>query len=111
MTRPPKKAPAPRSGELPRAARDGDAAEVVRLLDAGVPVDALDRDARTALDLAAQKNHADVVRVLLAAGADPAAHAGPYHDLERYGRVVGALRYARTRAAAAAPADAGRAAE
>ncbi|MFD5216975.1 ankyrin repeat domain-containing protein [Streptomyces tendae] len=70
-----------RSNELVRAARDGDAAEVVRLLDAGVPVDALDDDARTALDLAAQENHADVVRVLLAAGADTAAHAGPYHDL------------------------------
>ncbi|BET48701.1 hypothetical protein RGQ21_36830 [Kitasatospora aureofaciens] len=81
MTRPTKKAPAPRSNELPRAARDGDVAAVVRLLDAGVPVDALDDDARTALDLAAQENHADVVRVLLAAGADTAAHAGPYHDL------------------------------
>ncbi|MFL9654735.1 ankyrin repeat domain-containing protein [Streptomyces sp. PB17] len=81
MTRPTKKAPAPRSNALPRAARDGDAAGVVRLLDAGVPVDALDDDARTALDLAAQENHADVVRVLLAAGADTAAHAGPYHDL------------------------------
>ncbi|OKI87204.1 hypothetical protein AMK11_12830 [Streptomyces sp. CB02414] len=42
---------------------------------------ALDDDARPALDLAAQENHADVVRILLAAGADTAAHAGPYHDL------------------------------
>ncbi|WP_217168870.1 ankyrin repeat domain-containing protein [Streptomyces sp. AC512_CC834] len=70
-----------RSYELSRAAQDGDVATVVRLLDAGVAVDTLGEDARTALDLAAQCNQADVVRVLLAAGADTAAHAGPYGDL------------------------------
>lgn len=56
-------------------------ATVARLLGAGVTVDALGEDARTALDLAAQENYADVVRVLLGARADTAAHAGPYHDL------------------------------
>ncbi|MGZ3100430.1 ankyrin repeat domain-containing protein [Streptomyces sp. H62] len=81
MTRPAQKPPAPRSDELPQAARDGDTEAVIRLLDAGVPVDSLNGDARSALDLASQENHADVVRVLLAAGADTAAHAGPYHDL------------------------------
>ncbi|MFJ8546383.1 ankyrin repeat domain-containing protein [Streptomyces sp. NPDC093586] len=70
-----------RSYELTRAAKDGDLALVTRLLDAGVAVDALGEGARTALDLAAQENHAAVVRALLAAGADTAAHAGPYHDL------------------------------
>ncbi|MGW7280688.1 hypothetical protein ACWGIV_20780 [Streptomyces sp. NPDC054844] len=52
-------------------------ATVARLLGAGVAVDALGEDARTALDLAAQENRADVVRVLLGAGADTTAHAGP----------------------------------
>ncbi|MFD0225899.1 ankyrin repeat domain-containing protein [Streptomyces hirsutus] len=81
MRRPRKRPPAPRSNELPRAAKDGDVEWVTRLLDAGVPVNALDDDARTALDLAIEAGHVGMVRLLLAAGADTAGHAGYYHDL------------------------------
>ncbi|MEV7789584.1 ankyrin repeat domain-containing protein [Streptomyces sp. NPDC088106] len=67
--------------ELPQAAKEGDMALVTRLLDAGVGVDATGREGRTALDLAIEAGHTDMVRLLLAAGADTAGHAGYYHDL------------------------------
>ncbi|MFC8368253.1 ankyrin repeat domain-containing protein [Streptomyces sp. NPDC057239] len=73
--------PVERSDELPQAAKNGDLALVARLLDAGVGVDAIGREGRTALDLAVQEGHAEVVRSLLAAGADPEGDAGPYHEL------------------------------
>jgi ankyrin repeat protein len=73
--------PVERSDELPQAAKDGDPALVTRLLEAGVGVDAIGREGRTALDLAVQEGHAEVVRSLLAAGADAEGNAGPYHEL------------------------------
>ncbi|MFD7685523.1 ankyrin repeat domain-containing protein [Streptomyces sp. NPDC059781] len=75
------KEPVERSDELLRAARDGETALVARLLDAGLGVDAIGREGRTALDLAVQEGHAEVVRLLLAAGADAEGNAGPYHEL------------------------------
>ncbi|EFL43286.1 ankyrin repeat protein [Streptomyces griseoflavus Tu4000] len=67
--------------QLTQAAEGGDAILVARLLGAGAVVDAPNRAWRTALDLAVQKGHADVVRLLLTAGADPAQCAGEYGEL------------------------------
>ncbi|MFJ8978512.1 ankyrin repeat domain-containing protein [Streptomyces sp. NPDC102282] len=66
--------------ELVRAAEDGDAALVAGLLDEGVPADHR-ADGRTALDLAVRHGHGDVVRLLLAAGADPEQEAGEWGEL------------------------------
>jgi ankyrin repeat protein len=67
-------APAPISAAadaLSEAARKGDAAAVTRQLDAGVDVNTLFRYNRTALSFACDRGHLEVVRVLLARGADP----------------------------------------
>jgi hypothetical protein len=67
-------APAPISTAaeaLSEAARKGDAAAVTRQLDAGVDVNTLFRYNRTALSFACDRGHLEVVRVLLARGADP----------------------------------------
>ncbi|MER5894390.1 ankyrin repeat domain-containing protein [Streptomyces sp. NPDC001876] len=58
---------------LVRAAENGDASQVTRLLDEGVPVDAPKPGGRglTALDIAVRRGHTEVVRVLIEAGADP----------------------------------------
>lgn len=53
-----------------RAAIDGDADTIQRLLADGIDVDSLDHHAQTALMLAARHGHGDVVGRLLAAGAD-----------------------------------------
>ncbi|MFC9241567.1 ankyrin repeat domain-containing protein [Streptomyces decoyicus] len=66
--------------QLTRAADDGDATLVARLLGEGVGVDAPDCEGHTALDLAARRGHADVVRLLIAAGADPEQRAGEYQE-------------------------------
>ncbi|MFF2526271.1 ankyrin repeat domain-containing protein [Streptomyces liangshanensis] len=50
---------------------------VVRLLRAGVPADATDDDGQSALYLAAVSDEPGLVRLLLAAGADPERGSGP----------------------------------
>jgi hypothetical protein len=64
--------PAPDRGEALRdAARTGDVAGVTRLLDAGVPADAkAPRHGQTPLLFAAGEGRLDVVRLLVARGAD-----------------------------------------
>ncbi|MGW9173865.1 ankyrin repeat domain-containing protein [Streptomyces decoyicus] len=66
--------------QLTWAAGDGDAARVARLLGEGVGVDAPDSEGHTALDLTVRRGHADVVRLLIAAGADPEQRAGEYQE-------------------------------
>lgn len=68
---------------LVRAAEDGDASQVARLLDEGVPVDAPKKGGRglTALDIAVRRGHAEVVRVLIEAGADPHQAVHDYGEL------------------------------
>ncbi|MFF0551595.1 ankyrin repeat domain-containing protein [Streptomyces sp. NPDC004311] len=66
---------------LTRAAEEGDAAAVARLLAAGVPADSPDADRRTALDRAVREGHGAIVRLLLAAGADPLRPTGEYEEL------------------------------
>lgn len=56
---------------LHRAAHDGDASAVVRLLEAGVGVDVTTRHGVTPLALASARGHAAVVETLLEGGADP----------------------------------------
>ncbi len=53
-----------------RAAIDGDADTIERLLAEGIDVEGLDHYAQTALMLAARHGHGSVVGLLLAAGAD-----------------------------------------
>ena len=52
------------------AAVHGDVSEVIKLLDAGVPVDSINEYGTTALRSAAFFNRTDVVHVLLQKGAD-----------------------------------------
>ncbi|MET9921248.1 ankyrin repeat domain-containing protein [Streptomyces sp. NPDC006435] len=66
---------------LTRAAEDGDVAAVAQLLDAGAEVDSPNSVRRTALDLAVGAGHVDVVRLLLASGADPCRRTGEYDEL------------------------------
>ncbi|MFJ5710809.1 ankyrin repeat domain-containing protein [Streptomyces sp. NPDC093105] len=60
------------------AASSGDTAEVGRLLAEGVAADAPDGERRTALDRAVCAGHAEVVDLLLRAGADPGQPIGEY---------------------------------
>ena len=64
--------------DVPAAAIVGDADAVRRLLDLGLPVDAVDSQGCTALLRAAGGGHRALVDLLLARGADPqlAAHSG-----------------------------------
>ncbi|WP_239484475.1 ankyrin repeat domain-containing protein [Streptomyces sp. CS081A] len=66
---------------LTRAAEDGDAALATHLLGAGAEVDVVGTAGRTALDLAVHAGHARIVRVLLAAGANPRQAVGGYREL------------------------------
>ena len=61
--------------DLPAAAMAGDLEAVRRLLDLGLPVDALDLQGCTALLRAAGGGHAEIVRRLLEVGADKAVSA------------------------------------
>ncbi|MFJ5225998.1 ankyrin repeat domain-containing protein [Streptomyces sp. NPDC088400] len=69
--------PAAGTDELFEAVYGGENDVVVRLLRAGVPAEATDRDGQTALYLAAVSDEAGLVRLLLAAGADPQRASGP----------------------------------
>ena len=61
---------------LMEAAAHGRETNALRLLQAGVPVDARDAAGSTALLYAAGQGQVEMVRWLLAAGADPAAMDG-----------------------------------
>jgi ankyrin repeat protein len=63
-------APPTKAEALSDAVRKGDAAAVTKLLDDGVDVNTKFRYDRTALSFAADRGHVDVVKVLLARGAD-----------------------------------------
>ncbi|MFF8315539.1 ankyrin repeat domain-containing protein [Streptomyces bobili] len=67
--------------QLTLAAENGDGPAVARLLGAGAEVDAPNSVRRTALELAVSAGHAETVRLLLAAGADPRRPAGEYEEL------------------------------
>ncbi|MFE2324895.1 ankyrin repeat domain-containing protein [Streptomyces sp. NPDC059385] len=71
---------APLTNGLGRAAEAGDAALVQRLLAGGAEADARVPGGRRALELAVCAGRAEVVRLLLAAGADPGRDAGPYDE-------------------------------
>lgn len=72
------------------AVYDGDDDAVVRLLRAGVPAETVDEDRQTPLYLAAVAGDAGIVRLLLAAGADPDRASGPERDdLPLCGAAVG----------------------
>jgi ankyrin repeat protein len=60
--------------ELHFAAEDGNLAEVTRLLNEGHQPDVFDELGKTPLHYAAARGHLDVMRVLLASGADVNAH-------------------------------------
>ncbi|MCJ0870049.1 ankyrin repeat domain-containing protein [Streptomyces sp. AP-93] len=66
---------------LAKAAEDGDAETVGRLLAEGAEVEAPNAHWRTPLDLAVSAGRPETVRLLLAAGADPGGRAGEYHEL------------------------------
>ncbi|MFJ2753683.1 ankyrin repeat domain-containing protein [Streptomyces sp. NPDC087297] len=70
----------PLANGLGRAAESGDAAAVRDLLAGGAEADAWIPGGRRALDLAVCVGHVEVVRLLLAAGADPRLEAGPYAE-------------------------------
>jgi RNA polymerase sigma factor (sigma-70 family) len=59
------------SNELWLAAKSGDMSRLQAALAGNVDVNALDANGQTALILAIQHNHTDIVRVLLAHGANP----------------------------------------
>ena len=67
---------------LADAAETGDVEQVARLLREGVPADASSTEgwSRTALDRAIVAKQTDVVRLLLAAGADLEQRIGEYHE-------------------------------
>jgi ankyrin repeat protein len=66
--------------QLVRSADAGDVVSVARQLELGAAVNAPDTGGRTALEVAAGRGHADVVRRLLDAGADREQRAGEYEE-------------------------------
>jgi ankyrin repeat protein len=63
--------PGQATGELLRAAADGDADGVAIALRAGAPIEAVDDRGRTPLLLASAADHLEVARLLVVLGADP----------------------------------------
>jgi len=88
---------APAPGALAEAAMRGDAAAVTALLGRGVDANAAQGDGMTALHWAAEKDHADIAKALLARGANARATTRlgaytPLHLAARRGHsVVAAL--------------------
>lgn len=84
------KEPAAKVRALFEAVHSGADDAVVGLLRAGVPADVTDEDGQTPLYLAAVSDEVGIVRVLLAAGADPGRPSGPESgDLPLCGASVG----------------------
>lgn len=83
---------------LTAAAAAGNAEEVRRLLAAGTPPDAVDPSGQTALMVAARNDRVEVIRVLVAAGADVNA---PDHRMTRWPPLVHAIHKGREGAATA----------
>lgn len=52
------------------AAAEGNVEKMLALLDAGAPINAIDRQGNTAIMIATQNDHVDVVKVLIEQGAD-----------------------------------------
>jgi hypothetical protein len=73
-------APSPEAQAYLDAVRKGDVAAVEKALAAGVAVDTPFRYNRTALSFAADRGHVDVVRLLLAKGANPDATDSFYNQ-------------------------------
>ena len=73
-------APSPQAEAYLDAVRKGDVAAVEKALAAGVAVDTPFRYNRTALSFAADRGHVDVVRLLLAKGANPDATDSFYNQ-------------------------------
>ena len=65
-----------KSTPLSRAAGSGDVHEIVRLLDAGTPIDEIQGRGLSALVLAARSGQIEAVRLLLSRGADPERRCG-----------------------------------
>jgi len=97
--------------QLVGASRRGDLAEVRAALKAGAPPDAATSAGWTALHLAAQGGHSDVVSLLLTAGAPPGAtHADGWTPLHRAaeGGHIGIARMLLSRGAAVDARGSGR---
>ncbi len=88
---------APAAGALAEAAMRGDAAAVTALLGRGADANAAQGDGMTALHWAADKDHADIAKALLAGGANvrattrPGAYTPPHLAARRGHAAVAAL--------------------
>lgn len=74
-----------RRTHLHKAAANGRAAVVAKMLDVGADPLLVDEDGRSALTLAVRAGHDDIARMLLDAGADPATVSGEDYRVGRAG--------------------------
>jgi len=77
------------AASLHAAARNGDVAQLDRLLAIGAPLNAPDEAGRTPLVLATMHGHIEPVRRLLAAGANPAVQDREGLDAVQHARRLG----------------------